>query len=210
MNTFPRLIVLCIGMTVLLLFSSCSGRKADETAKADVAPLPCVVLLPTSVPYEEQNGVDEEYQDLHAGALYLDKILREELEESVVPRIVEAVQLRLQIDKIAGSTNGIIEDIARESQCGYILVTSLSRYEQRQGGEYAVDSPASAAFDMKLVDARTGRSMWTTTFSETQMSLMSNLLTFGKAKSRGFRWITVEELLAQGVREKLRNCPYLH
>ncbi|MBM9603384.1 hypothetical protein [Desulfopila inferna] len=214
MNTFRRLIVvnrlvvLCISLAAVVLLSSCGARKSDNSLKADVAPLRCVVLLPTAVHYEEENKINEEYQEMQDGALFLDKVIRDELEQSNVPRIVETAQLRLQIDDIAGSPNGTIEDIGREAQCGNILMTSLIRFEQRQGGEYAVDSPASAAFEMKLINAGSGRSMWATTFSETQSSLMSNLFTFDKAKSRGFRWITVEELTAQGVHEKLRNCPY--
>jgi len=46
-------------------------------------------------------------------------------------------------------------------------------------------------------------------FKETQQSLMSNLMTFGKAENRGFKWITVEELVRQGIHEKIEECPYL-
>jgi len=215
LNTFRRLvvvnrlIVLCVSLIAVVSLSSCGARKTDNSVKTDVAPLPCIVLLPTAVHYEEENKIIEEYQEMQAGALFLDKAIRDELEQSNVPRIVETAQFRLQIDDTAGSTNGTIQDIGRESQCENVLMTSLIRYEKRQGGEYAVDSPASVAFEMKLISARTGRSIWATTFSETQSSLMSNLFTFDKAKSRGFRWITVEELAAQGVQEKLRNCSYL-
>ena len=62
---------------------------------------------------------------------------------------------------------------------------------------------------MNLYDTRTKAVIWVADFNETQESLMDNLLSFGKAQSRGFKWITVEELVSQGIRERLADLPYL-
>ena len=62
---------------------------------------------------------------------------------------------------------------------------------------------------MRLVNTRDGGVLWQSMFKETQQSLMSNLMSFDKAESRGFKWITVEELVRQGINEKIEECPYL-
>ncbi|BCL61137.1 hypothetical protein DGMP_18300 [Desulfomarina profundi] len=62
---------------------------------------------------------------------------------------------------------------------------------------------------MVLRHVKTGAVLWSADFKETQESLLSNILSFNKAQSRGFKWISVEELLEQGIRERLAQCPYL-
>ena len=51
--------------------------------------------------------------------------------------------------------------------------------------------------------------LWTADFRETQESLLDNILTYNKAQSRGFKWVTVEQLVEQGVKDRLATCPYL-
>ncbi len=43
----------------------------------------------------------------------------------------------------------------------------------------------------------------------TRGNVLSNILTFNKAQSRGFKWITVENLLTHGLHDRLAGCPYL-
>ncbi len=72
----------------------------------------------------------------------------------------------------------------------------------------AADAPASASLKIRIVKADKGTVIWSSEFNETQESLLSNVLSFGKAQSRGFKWVTVEELVEQGVRAQLAKCPY--
>ena len=89
------------------------------------------------------------------------------------------------------------------------MMITVHRYRQRQGGDLAADSPASASFEIRLIDARTKAVLWSADFDETQESLLSNILTFNKAQSRGFKWVTVETLISQGLQERLADCPFL-
>jgi hypothetical protein len=203
------LVVLYVVLVAALVLSSCAGKKTNTTAKMDIAPLPCVVLLQTTTPNDEPDDSVEGKNDLQAGTLFLYETIKAELRKSQVDRVIETAELGLEIGEIPGSHLEAINGSGREFQCDFIFATTLTRFKQREGGKYAVDSPASAAFIMQLIDARTGKSLWMATFSETQNTLMNNLFTFSKAKSRGFKWITVEELVEQGVREKLAECPYL-
>lgn len=207
LHSFVHMVIL----SCLVVLASCSGKKvAESNTEKDVEKLGCVVVLPTRTSVATTQGMD--YGDaeiLEKGASYLDSLIDEELNTSQVPRIISAGKLANLSTEITGGYLGMLKTLGGELNCNAILVTSIQEYKQRQGGEYAVDSPASAAFEMRLVDVSNGSVMWSTNFSETQQSLLSNLFSFNKAQSRGFKWITVEELVRQGVHEKLSQSPYL-
>lgn len=222
-------------LLVLVLVAACGGKKVDQSAKADVEPLLCVALLPTVAPYNDteetsvslENTVYVESNDsildtdegkygqaasgsgdLQEGADYLYQRLQGELEKMEITELIEVSDLGQQIREVTGGKLGVVKEIGEQARCGAVLMSTLTTFRQRQGGTMAVDVPASAAFELQLLEAHSGKTLWFSTFNETQASLMSNLFSFGKAQSRGFKWITVEELVAQGVSEKIEECPY--
>ena len=196
-------------LSVVLLFG-CAEKRIAEHPDDEIAPLTCVIVLPTKVPYEHTTTSTKDREELRSGALFLHNTLQQELRNSQVARIIDPAQLHNQAYDISGGTYNVLREIGKQERCEAALLSTLSRFSRRQGGDYAVDEPASAAFELKLIDTQTGRNLWMSSFNETHVSLMSNLLSFNKARSRGFKWITVEELAVQGVREKLRKCPYLY
>ena len=206
----PSIIITgCLLVLSTLLLVSCGGKTEQSASKTEITPLTCVVVLPVQI-YEGDVKSSERFDNLHAGAEFLDITMKKQLEKSKVSRIIESTQLYPPISGISGGKLGAIREIGARAQCNSVLVTSLNTYRQRQGGAYAVDSPASVAFKMQLFEASTGIGLWGTTFSETQTSVMSNLFSFGKAASRGFKWITVEELAEQGMQAKIQECPYFY
>jgi hypothetical protein len=211
LNILFRSITVCGVALVSLILVSCSGHQRGSSTADDISPISCLVVMPTTTPYTDK--VDSlsiaNEEDLQEGAAFVDGVVLEELRGSKVVDIIETAQLRLELEGIEGGKRGALQEISRESQCNFVLMTVLTDYQQRQGGEYAVDAPASAAFEMRLFDAATGTGLWMATFNETQTSLLSNLFSFNKAQKRGFKWITVEELITQGISEKLQECPYL-
>lgn len=199
----------------IVLFSSfllfgCGEKRTADFTQDEIVPLSCVVVMPTKVPYEYAAKSREDSNDLRSGALFLEDTLRQKLQDSKVSRIIDPSQLRNQAHDLSGGTYKALQIIGEQEQCEAALLSTISRFSKRQGGEYAVDEPASAAFDLKLIDTKTGRNLWMSSFNETQVSLLSNLLSFNKARSRGFKWITVEELVARGAQEKLQKCAYLY
>ena len=193
-----------------LLIGCAAHDTAGQFAADEIQTLPCLVVLPTKVPYEKKSvGVDKA-EDLREGARFLQQELTRELRSSQVSRVVDPEQLRYSVSELPGDNYASLQILGKRSNCPYIIMSTLSRFKQRQGSEFAVDEPASATFELKLMDSRNGNNLWMSTFAETQESLLSNLLSFNKARSRGFKWITVEELVARGVRDKLRKNPYFY
>lgn len=71
------------------------------------------------------------------------------------------------------------------------------RFQERKGGNFAVDKPASVAFHMHLMKNRMVGKIFA--YAEEQKALTQNLLTVGKFFRRGARWVTAEELAGEGI-----------
>ena len=209
-SKFLQLLAICAIITVL---SACGLKQTlpteQERQEAQVR-VPCILVLPVETTVNKDASMS--YSDaavLESGAEFMDSVLAEELIGRNNVRVLSERQLTSPIPSDSAAQLTLIRNIGSQLKCGAVLITSLIDYRQRQGGSYGAESPASAAFAMKLVNTRDGRVLWQSMFRETQQSLMSNLLSFSRAESRGFKWITVENLVRQGIVEKIEECPYL-
>jgi hypothetical protein len=72
-----------------------------------------------------------------------------------------------------------------------------------------VAHPASIAFDYKLLEAGSGRTLCSGVFDETQQALSENIFDFARFTKRGLKWITGEALAREGLEQRLSNCPPL-
>lgn len=207
-NVIWRLVI--IGVCLQLLSACAMGEKGASVKNDKIEPLPCIVVLPTKIPYDSSSAHSLRSESLQKGALFLQEQLTSELRSSGVSYVIDPKQLNYRVKDLTDALSASLQLQPQQNDCPYVMISEINRFEQRQGGEFAVDEPASAQFELKLIDSRNSSILWLTTFAETQESLLSNLLSFNKAKSRGFKWITVEELVTRGVREKLNTCTYLY
>ena len=200
-------------LSLFFFIAGCSTKTqlpTDEQRQEAQAKVPCIIVLPVETRVNADASMSyQEAAILEKGAAYMDSVLAEAVVGKQNVRILSNRQLTSLLPDDSGSRLKLIKRVGSELKCNGVLVTTLEEYRQRVGGNYGADSPASATFTMKLINSRDGRVLWTSMFKETQQSLMSNLLSFGRAESRGFKWITVEELVRQGVGETLNRCPYL-
>lgn len=78
----------------------------------------------------------------------------------------------------------------------YISVV-IYRFQERKGGNLAVDKPAGVGFHMHLIEGTVvGR---TFVFDEDQKALSQDILHIGKFFSRGGKWITADKLAEEGI-----------
>jgi hypothetical protein len=89
-----------------------------------------------------------------------------------------------------------------------VLVGFIFRFRQRQGTGYAVDKPASVAFDLSVVRVMDGTVLWKNSFDETQQSLSQDLLNLGQYMKHGLSWYTAEELGKIGMTRLLQRFPW--
>ena len=79
----------------------------------------------------------------------------------------------------------------------------IYRFQERKGGNFAVEKPASVAFHMHLMkDGVVGRVF---AYSEEQKALTQNILTMGKFLKRGGKWVTAVELGEEGINAGLNQ-----
>jgi hypothetical protein len=209
-QVFLQLLAIC---AVSMLLSACGTKQplpTDEERQEAHAKVPCIIVLPVETRVNTDYSMT--YNNaavLENGADFMDSVIKEELVGKNNVRVLSNRQLTALIPRDSGSQLNLIKNVGSELKCDAVLMTQLVDYRQRVGGSYGADSPASATFTMRLISTRDGHVIWQSMFKETQQSLMSNLMSFDKAESRGFKWITVEELIRQGLNEKIEECPYL-
>ncbi|MCK9174574.1 MAG: hypothetical protein M0O96_04775 [Desulforhopalus sp.] len=196
-------IVSLLMVVVLLALSGCATPK-EEGPRA-LQPLKCIAVMPVTVWGED---VDSPLQDLQKGADFATSEMTVLLAAKPNADMVSSRQAGGFSPEIIRGRSGAIAAIGEQTGCDGVLLTHLQHYSERVGSEYSVDSPASASFKMALFYAPTGAVLWTADFRETQESFLSNVFS-SKMGKRGFRWITVNELLKQGIEERLGGCPYL-
>lgn len=88
-----------------------------------------------------------------------------------------------------------------------VMAGYIFRYRERVGTRYAVDSPASVAFDIHLIRVADGRVLWSGQFNETQRPLSEDLLSLGTFIKRKARWITAHEMAQAGLADLLQSFP---
>lgn len=197
----------------VVLLSACSSQSPTDDnldAKAALVPLSCIAVLPASTSVDEDETINyEKARALEKGAAYATDVMQQLLEGKPKVRILSANQLAAYGSAISGGISGTVASLGQKLNCDSVLLTTVRQYRQRQGTEYSVDSPAAVDFSMVLRHSTDGNILWSADFREEQQSVLSNIFTFGQAKNRGFKWVTVEQLMEQGIKERLGDCPYL-
>jgi hypothetical protein len=191
--------------------SSPSGNRGNTQDLASLVPLSCIAVLPAGTSVSEEETIEiEDAKSLEKGAAYATNVMRNELKDHPDVRIMSSSEISFLIPEISGGQIGTVTALGKKLNCDGVLLTTVHRYKQREGTDYAADSPASVNFTMVLRHAKSGNVLWSADFREKQQSFLSNIFSFTQAKKRGFKWISVEELMEQGIKERLNDCPYLN
>ncbi len=193
-----------------LTLSGCSGlgKGQSEEKTKTLQALTGIVAMPTVVA-KEALGLGKGEATPNSVATVVDSVIAAELGKNDKVSIVTESRLDTLLTGAAGGRLGQMQVLGAKLNANAVLDITVTRYQERDGGELSVNSPASAAFEMVLTHVESGMILWASSFDETQEAVSSNLLAIGKAKNRGFKWITVEELVRLGVKERLADCPYL-
>ncbi len=109
----------------------------------------------------------------------------------------EAIMKNQLESALTGRDMGYVEG---KTKTQYINVL-IYKYQERQGGNYAVDRPAGIGFHMHLMNRGVLKRVFV--YEEDQQALMENLFSIGKFMSRGGKWVTVERLSSDGIEKGL-------
>jgi len=196
---------------VLVFAGGCSQKQeAPVKAKTQQISLSCIGVMPVVSGVDQEAGISPaDAKSLREGVRVLDSLLQRQLSGRDDVRYVTRSQLQ------AIESSGVESSLARSRNvgnflsCNGVLEFKLWRYKDRVGGQYTAKDPASVSFTYRLLEANSGTVLCQGRYDEVQQSVLENLYNFSNARKRGFTWVTAEELLREGVTQKLGECSYL-
>ncbi len=89
-------------------------------------------------------------------------------------------------------------------QTEFLLVPYVTRWQERQGGEWGVQRPAGLTVDLYLIEVASGQ-VRRYHFEEEQRGLAENLLLGKRFFKRHGRWVTPREIAADALEEGTRE-----
>ena len=195
---------------IVALNSGCAPLQ-QEQAPATVAPaITCIGVLPAGTVIDYDGNLSyTQAKNLKQGTEVMNKMLVRQLQPRSDVRFVTEDKLQGLSELLPNDPLALARLAGKHLSCNAVLETTVYNYSERVGGEYSAKEPAAVSFKYRLIELEKGGVLCKGEFRETQQSVMENLLEFGKAKERGFTWITAEELMQEGLGELFGKCSYL-
>jgi len=203
--------ILFMGCVVIFLFvisSGCANIPQEEAAK-ELVPIKSIGVLPaqpariTILPSDTQTR-----QQREAGSTIINSLLSDYFRDYRDVRFISQTELEGLEPTQPGQALYLAREAGQQLHYDAVLVTEVERYQTRTGSAYAVDTPASVTFSLKLLAIASGQVIWSADFDQTQQPLFENILG-SRSTGSGFRWLTAAELAKAGLTKKLNSCPYL-
>lgn len=206
---------------LLLLFSGCAFQGA--TVLEDRAPQLKSIVVAGFTPLltgNEQGGV---VRGPLQGTVYLahpiPSEVAENMTESVFAKLAGKGYELVSPGQASGALASLVSakpdlagvelyrEVGSALSADGVLIGYVYRWLEREGTDFAVERPASVAFDLYLLRTTDGAVVWRGKFDKTQQSFVENLLDLGTfMKSKG-RWIRAEVLAEMGLNELLGKFP---
>jgi hypothetical protein len=129
-------------------------------------------------------------------------------------RLVSPGQARGVFSKLVDSDRNvgmapvnIAQAVGSSFKADAVLAGYIYRWREREGGDYAVNRPASVAFNLHLIRPSDGAILWKSKYDKTQQSLSENLFDLSTFVEGGGRWMTAEKLAKIGLEKLLEQMP---
>ena len=142
-------------------------------------------------------------------ALLFDRLVAEKRYILVSPGQAEGTFSNIvDLDRnMAISPVKIIQEVGKTFGANAVLIGHIYRWREREGADYAINRPASVAFDLHLVRPADGAILWRGRFDKTQRSLSENLFDLTTFMEGGGRWMTADKLAMCGLKKLLTEMP---
>ena len=193
----------------LVLASGClkqAALPANDTLPSQVR---SIVVLPVEVAADTEIVSSQTNKQLQNGRETLTQILVDYSADNTKIRLLSFEEVESFKPGYSANQSDQAQFVGKALKAEAVMLWELQRYSERNGGDYAVQSPASLAFTYRLVHTESGQTLCAGSFDETQQSVSENLLSLKTIASRGFKWITAADLAREGVSKKLSACTYL-
>lgn len=200
--------------TAILALTLLTAACVQQVAPADDETLPkavkSIAVLPVvAVPETAVGNSPLARKQMQDGVAALAQVLADTLSSNSKVRLLTNDEVESYLPGYSANQVAEARVVGQGLKAEAVMVWEVSRFRERQGTDYAVQSPASVAFDYRLVHTESGKTLCAASFDETQQSASDNLLSLRALANRGFKWISASDLLQEGVTKKLPDCDYL-
>ena len=194
-------------LAALPILSAGCTYIVPETADEELLPISTIGILPAR-PVSPQLAENGTAKELEAGTETINGLLTDYFIDDQRAHIVPPGELEEMAAIESGGDLFLARALGQKHNYDAVMITTVSRYRERDGSEYVVATPASVSFSFKLLAVESGRILWSSDFDQTQKPLFENILR-SRSTGSGFRWLTAAELASAGLTKKLNSCPYL-
>ena len=140
---------------------------------------------------------------------HVQKALKERHGENLIPldKSMEAYD-KISKNDTRDTLRTLAQKVGQALGADSIMAGNVWRFKERVGRAAGVETPASVAFGVYLIDVSNGRVLWREVFEKSQTSLSENILDARAFFKKGAKWVTANELALYGVREVFKKYPY--
>jgi len=139
---------------------------------------------------------------------YVQEALQKRYGERVMPlNDVTTVFERISKNEDEDTPRDLAQKTGHALGADLIIVGMVWKFKERVGGAMGVESPASVAFAIGLIDVADGRMLWKAAFDKTQRSLSEDIRDARAFFQKGAKWLTANELARYGVNEIFKKFP---
>lgn len=101
-------------------------------------------------------------------------------------------------------TSEFWKSVGKCMSADFLLIPYISRWQEREGGEWGVTRPAAVTLDLYLIEVATGQTR-RFHFEEEQHGLAENILSGKIFMHRKGRWITALDLATEGLEAGIKE-----
>ncbi|UCF55967.1 MAG: hypothetical protein JSW15_07580 [Deltaproteobacteria bacterium] len=205
---------------LIILYSACQFHKApvpeEKPSLPKIRRLVVVGFLPAMSQWDEPDVVRSPV----SGAVFFAEPVPQQAVNKMTANLFERTVKDKRYDLISpGQARGvysslvssdmvleeieILQKIGEAFSANAVLIGYLYRWREREGTDFAVSRPASAAFDLYLIRPVDGAILWKGRFDKTQKALSENILDIDTFLKGQGRWMTVERLAEVGLGDLL-------
>ena len=168
----------------------------SQSEKPDVirSSLSGAVIMAEPVPQDVANKMTDDL---------FERLLKDKDYDLISPAQTRGVFLSLVSSELVSNDIEIYKKVGRAFSADTVLMGYIYRWREREGTAYAVNRPASVAFDLYLIRSDDGAILWKGKFDKAQRSLSENILDMDTFLKGGGKWMNAEELAGLGLEDLL-------
>jgi hypothetical protein len=189
-----------VAIAVALLLGCSSPVHVQSYADTSERSIHKLALVPFEARIPLTTGMTADDVATYVTSRVLGALSADEHFEVIPPaEVLQALGAR---DRAAlqGTPQEIGQTVAATFGVDALVFGEVRRFNKRTGGAKGASRPASVRFDLEL-RGKDGLLLWRGVYDETQRSISEDLGGFSVARSRGFRWLSAEELAEYGAQE---------